>query len=175
MNCNEDNLSFKLEKFPNNGGQNETKNKNKILRKTGHCRIIYKNISNVTILSSSSQSVPNILECSITKQHVSRFTLCRPFFSLRIKQYIYIYIYLERLINPLDRFVSRMATERKNSITRVSNAIFVTVVAARVCPSSFLCPFECVYRIFVTDRASCRIRISGLFKGFPRSRACCWF
>lgn len=32
MNCNEDNLSFKLEKFPNNGGQNETKNKNKILR-----------------------------------------------------------------------------------------------------------------------------------------------
>lgn len=84
-----------------------------------------------------------------------------------------IYIYLERLINPLDRFVSRMATERKNSITRVSNAIFVTVVAARVCPSSFLCPFECVYRIFVTDRASCRIRISGLFKGFPRSRACC--
>lgn len=92
MNCNEDNLSFKLEKFPNNGGQNETKNKNKILRKTGHCRIIYKNISNVTILSSSSQSVPNILECSITKQHVSRFTLCRPFFSLRIKQYIYIYI-----------------------------------------------------------------------------------
>lgn len=97
MNCNEDNLSFKLEKFPNNGGQNETKNKNKILRKTGHCRIIYKNISNVTILSSSSQSVPNILECSITKQHVSRFTLCRPFFSLRIKQYIYIYIYLESI------------------------------------------------------------------------------
>lgn len=64
---------------------------------TGHCRIIYKNISNVTILSSSSQSVPNILECSITKQHVSRFTLCRPFFSLRIKQYIYIYIYLESI------------------------------------------------------------------------------
>lgn len=73
----------------------EDKMKQKIKTKfyeTGHCRIIYKNISNVTILSSSSQSVPNILECSITKQHVSRFTLCRPFFSLRIKQYIYIYI-----------------------------------------------------------------------------------
>lgn len=74
--------------------------------------------------------------------------------SLKIRQYLYIYIYkqwrpLQRyfgiyISGTVDQSVSRMAIERKNSITRVSNAIFVTVVAARACPSSFLCPYKCM-------------------------------